>query len=99
MQTHWIQSCGRVLFPYAFPEFSGFHNPPIAYPEYMLAGTSLMTVEEFRRLPKPTDGTELELHEGEVVRMTIPKFAHQHRAKRIAKLLEAITGSKGEVFV
>jgi Uma2 family endonuclease len=59
----------------------------------------LMTVEEFRRIPEPCDGTYLELHDGEVAHLSLPKLGHQIRQKKIASLLEAIAGNRGVVFV
>jgi hypothetical protein len=38
--------------------------------------TRAMTVDEFRQLAEPSDGTYLELHGGELVRSPIPKLRH-----------------------
>jgi Uma2 family endonuclease len=65
----------------------------------MGAATTLMTVDEFRRLPEPTDGTYYELHHGELVQLTLPKFGHQRTQKRIAGLLAPLASARGEVFV
>ena len=61
--------------------------------------TRSLTVEEFRQLPEPTDGTYYELHYGEPVRLTIPKLRHQFRQKRIERVLEAAAGDRGIVMV
>ena len=38
--------------------------------------SALMTVEEMRRLPEPKDGSHYELHHGELVQVTYPKYNH-----------------------
>jgi Uma2 family endonuclease len=65
----------------------------------MPAATGLMTVEEFASLPEPTDGTYLELHYGEVVRLTFPKREHNDLQHRLYELLKPIAKGLGQVRI
>ena len=49
--------------------------------------TSLMTVEEFRKLPEPVSDFQYELHHGELVRVTRPKHKHLHMQRRLRSLI------------
>jgi Uma2 family endonuclease len=53
-------------------------SPRVLVEEYGMStvGKKLMTAEEFRLLPEPTDGTRLELIRGEVVPMSRPTWEH-----------------------
>src|SRR5256885_5978907 len=51
--------------------------------------TALMTVEEFRKLPEPQDGTYFELHHGELVHMTQPRHIHNRVRRNLFRLLVA----------
>jgi Uma2 family endonuclease len=51
------------------------------------AGTKLITIEEFERIPEPPDGSRLELVRGEVVVMPSPKGPHGLRCSKINRLL------------
>jgi Uma2 family endonuclease len=56
----------------------------------MAALTHLMTVEEFRKLPKGAGGVSYELHHGELVTVTRPKLKHsliQHNTRDLFKTL------------
>ncbi|MBM3734777.1 MAG: Uma2 family endonuclease [Acidobacteria bacterium] len=48
---------------------------------------TLMTVEEYRRLPNPGNGAHYELHHGEVVLVSAPKQRHVDKQVRIAQIL------------
>ncbi len=65
----------------------------------MSTTTGALTVQDFRELPDPTDGTYHELHNGELVRVTIPKLRHQIRQKRIEKVVERAAGDRGVVIM
>lgn len=65
----------------------------------MATTSGLMTVDEARSLPEPTDGAYYELHYGELVRLAIPKLPHQLRQKRIEKVLERKAGHRGLVMM
>src|SRR5215475_7497877 len=62
----------------------------------MAALPNLITVEEFRRLPKGGEYA-YELHHGEVVAMTRPKAWHWSLQWRLVRLLEAKLKWFGEV--
>lgn len=47
----------------------------------------LLTAEEFRRLPRPTNGTKQELVRGEIVTMSMPGFRHGRVQPRVAAKL------------
>lgn len=53
----------------------------------MAAPTKLMTVDEYRHVPEPKDGTYYELHHGELVRVTRPKQKHHRIQERLIQLL------------
>ena len=65
----------------------------------MATTTGALTVQELRRLQDPVDGTYLELHYGELVRVTIPKLRHQIRQNRIADVLKPLVGGRGVVML
>lgn len=56
---------------------------------------SLITVEQFRRMPTPLGDYDYELHHGEVVPVTRPKLKHSVIQSRLRDLLRSIapTGS------
>ena len=54
----------------------------------MSTATDLMTVEAFRLLPDPADGSRYELHAGRLVTMPPPKNRHIYLQMHIRKLLE-----------
>ena len=56
----------------------------------MSTATQLLTVEEFRSLPDPEDGSRYELHSGELVRMAPPKHRHIFLQVQLRKLLEGV---------
>lgn len=62
----------------------------------MATKTQLMTVEEFSRLAVPAGGN-YELHHGEVVFMTYPKWGHEEIQNRIHELLKERAGRQGKV--
>ena len=64
----------------------------------MAALPNLMTVEQFRQLP---EGGEFayELHYGEVVAVTGPKFRHEKVQRRLISLLEPELQAFGEVTI
>jgi Uma2 family endonuclease len=51
------------------------------------AGTKLVTIEEFEKIPDPPDGSLLELVRGEVIVMPSPKAKHGVICSEIARLL------------
>jgi len=51
------------------------------------AGTRLITIEEFEKIPDPPDGSRLELVRGEVVAMPSPKAKHGIICSEIARVL------------
>ena len=59
-----------------------------------MPAATLVTVEEFERLPNPEDGY-LELHEGEVVFVSTPDLKHNQLQDRIAELLKPLLRSLG----
>ncbi len=59
----------------------------------------LMTVDEFRQLPEPTGEYSYELHYGELVQVTRPKFKYFHLQLRLLSLLEPIVGDRGVVSI
>ncbi len=50
----------------------------------------LMTVEEFRALPRPVGAFDYELHDGVLVPVTRPKYKHSRLQKRLCDLLEPL---------
>ena len=58
--------------------------------------TALVTVEEFVRLEPPRAG-HYELHHGEIIHMTAPKWGHQRIQDRIAALLRSAAGDRAYV--
>ena len=65
----------------------------------MPVATELLTVEEYRRLNLPDNGTIHELHSGRLVEMTRPKHRHIYLQHRIAELMRPIAGRFGEVMI
>ena len=65
----------------------------------MPVATQLMTVEEFLKLPDPTDGTYLELHHGEVVRLTFPRQQHRDIQHKIYELLKPVARDSGTLQI
>lgn len=61
----------------------------------MKSATALVTVEEFRRLPEPADGSVLELWHGEVVHLTRPRKRHDDCQLRIRRLLQPFADRLG----
>ena len=59
---------------------------------------TLVTVEEFRTLKDPP-GVRLELHNGEVVEVTRPKYKHALIQRRIFILFETILSGRGRAFI
>ena len=57
--------------------------------------TALVTLEEFRQMEDPP-GFRLELHNGEVVRMTWPKQKHVKIQKRLTSIFAEAFGSLGD---
>ena len=57
----------------------------------------LMTVDEFRQMPKPVGEYDYELHHGELFQVTRPKFKHYHLQRRLRQLLEPAAESYGMV--
>jgi Uma2 family endonuclease len=64
----------------------------------MTASTGLVTVEEFLKLPDPTEG-HLELHHGEVIILPPPKRGHQRIQRKVQALLIPCVGETGVVEV
>ena len=62
----------------------------------MAVGTALVTVEEFLRLQPPRAG-HYELHHGEVILATAPKWGHQRIQDRLAALLRSMAGDRAYV--
>lgn len=61
---------------------------------------SLVTWQEFARLPEPLDGGErYELHDGEVVLAALARPIHIKIQKRIERLIERLAGNAGIVAV
>lgn len=64
----------------------------------MMSTTSaLMTVEQFRALPEPREGTS-ELHHGVVVIMPRPKHKHTDTQRRLVKALDFVAARRGVVW-
>jgi Uma2 family endonuclease len=63
----------------------------------MPTATGLVTVEDFAKLPKPTDGTYLELHHGEVTHLTFPKPEHRDIQHRLYDMLKPIASAQSVV--
>jgi Uma2 family endonuclease len=63
----------------------------------MSTATELMTVEDFRLLPDPADGSRYELHAGRLVSMPPPKNRHIYLQIHIRKLLEREAGERAVV--
>jgi Uma2 family endonuclease len=61
----------------------------------------LITAEEFRLMPNPSDGSKQELVRGEIVTMPPPGFRHGARQVRAASLLDqyALSSRRGRVTV
>lgn len=62
----------------------------------MAVETELVTVEEFLRLQPPKAG-HYELHHGEIILMTAPKWGHQRIQDRIEAQLQSIAGDRAYV--
>ena len=62
----------------------------------MAVETALVTVEEFLRLRPPLAG-HYELHHGEIVHMTAPKWGHQRIQDRLAAILRSMAGDRAYV--
>jgi Uma2 family endonuclease len=62
----------------------------------MAVETALVTVEEFLRLLPPRAG-HYELHHGEIIHMTAPKWGHQWIQDRLAGLLRSLAGDRAYV--
>ncbi|HUE21886.1 MAG TPA: Uma2 family endonuclease [Bryobacteraceae bacterium] len=62
----------------------------------MAVGTALVTVEEYLRLQPPKAG-HYELHHGEIVLMTAPKWGHQRIQDRLTALLRSMAGDRAYV--
>jgi Uma2 family endonuclease len=60
--------------------------------------TGLISFQAFLEMPDPTEG-RLELHHGEVVKVPPVKFQHTRIRKNVEKLLEAVAGQRGVVYV
>jgi Uma2 family endonuclease len=60
--------------------------------------TRLMRVEEFRQLPE-TGPFYYELHYGELVQVTRPKYKHFEIQRRLRRLLEAAAGQTGMIEI
>lgn len=65
----------------------------------MKSATALVTVEEFRQLTEPADGSVLELWHGEVVHLTRPKKLHIHLQHQLRDLLVPLARSTGFVAI
>lgn len=61
----------------------------------MKSATALVTVEEFRQLPEPADGSVLELWHGEVVHFTRPKKRYLRLQHRLRDLLAGLADPNG----
>jgi Uma2 family endonuclease len=64
----------------------------------MSTAATLVTVEDFMRLPEPSSG-HYELHHGEVVLVTAPKKGHQKLQERIRDLFSGIVQGRKVVRV
>ena len=64
----------------------------------MATTTGLMTVEQYRELPK-TCPFYYELRNGELVQVSRPKLGHIRIQERLRELLSAIFGQRGKVIV
>jgi Uma2 family endonuclease len=62
----------------------------------MAVQTALVTVEEFLRLQPPRAG-HYELHHGEIILMTAPKWGRQRIQDRLAAMLRSIAGDRAYV--
>jgi len=62
----------------------------------MAVEATLVTVEEFLRLQPPKAG-HYELHHGEIILVTAPKWGHQRIQDRLAALLRSIAGERAYV--
>jgi Uma2 family endonuclease len=62
----------------------------------MSVASGVVTVEEFARLPAPRAG-HYELHHGEVILVTAPKWGHQRIQDRVAALLGSMAGDRAYV--
>jgi Uma2 family endonuclease len=62
----------------------------------MAVETALVTVEEFLRLPPPRAG-HYELHHGEIILITAPKWGHQRVQDRLVALLRSGAGDRAYV--
>ena len=58
--------------------------------------TGLVTVEEYLKLPPP-EGGHYELHHGEVVFVTAPKWGHKRIQDRLEVLLRSVAGERAYV--
>jgi Uma2 family endonuclease len=58
--------------------------------------TALVTFEEFLRLQPPRAG-HYELHHGEIILITAPKWGHQRIQDRLAALLRSLAGDRAYV--
>jgi Uma2 family endonuclease len=65
----------------------------------MGAATQKLTIEQYRQLPRPADGSFYELHHGEVVRATRPKKRHSEIQYRLARQLESTAGERWTVRI
>ena len=54
--------------------------------------TKVLTLEEYAQLPAPPDG-KWEVHAGELVKVTFPRFEHKWIQKRLCALLEELLPS------
>jgi len=61
--------------------------------------TSLMTVEEYTRLPEDNEAFYYELHHGELVKVCRPKPRHTKTQRRLRQLFEAVAGEAGIVEI
>jgi Uma2 family endonuclease len=61
--------------------------------------TRIMSVEEFRHLPKPVGDFDYELHHGELVPVTRPKKKHHVAQHRLLDLLKQLLGRQGHVGI
>jgi Uma2 family endonuclease len=62
----------------------------------MAVETALVTVDDFLRLQPPKAG-HYELHHGEIILMTAPKWGHQRIQDRVAALLRSRAGDRAYV--
>jgi len=58
-----------------------------------------MSVEEFRRLPKPVGDFDYELHHGELAQVTRPKKKHHVARHRLLDLLKQLQGRQGHIGI